>query len=70
MNKIFIVFSLVLVSLLSSCGFLLSPVGEELIVDAADEAVKTEHALVHPSAPVSTPAPITTKEDDVKTSGK
>ena len=53
MNKIFIVFSLVLVSLLSSCGFLLSPVGEELIVDATDDAVKIEHSLVHPSAPVS-----------------
>jgi hypothetical protein len=41
--------------LLSSCGFLLSPVGEELIVDGAEEVIKLEQELVKPAAPKEAP---------------
>jgi hypothetical protein len=42
---------------LSSCGFLLSPVGEELVVDGAEEVIKIEQELTH--KPTNT---MTTKE--------
>lgn len=60
--KYLILFNVALVSLLCSCGFLLSPVGEELVVDAAEEAVKIEESLVKPKVPVSNAAPATPKE--------
>ena len=49
MNKIYILSIPLLSILLTSCGFLLSPVGEELIVDGAQELIKIEEELVHPS---------------------
>lgn len=47
--KNFSILSIPLICLvLTSCGFLLSPAGEELIVDGAEELIKIEEELVHP----------------------
>lgn len=45
MEKNIILFGLFLCVLLTSCAFLKSPFGEELIEDAAEEVIKLEHDL-------------------------
>lgn len=48
MNKFLLFTSLFCITFLCSCGFLLSPIGEELIVDGAEEVIKIEKELTHP----------------------
>lgn len=54
MNKVLLLSSLLCTMLLSSCGFLLSPVGEELIVDGAQEVIKLEQELTHTKTTTTT----------------
>lgn len=69
MNKILSFSSIVCVSLLSSCGFLMSPIGEELIMDGAQEVIKLEQQLTHTTAPtiVKDPVKETSKEPTKET---
>ena len=46
MKKVLLISSFLCTMILSSCGFLLSPVGEELIVDGAQEVMKIEKEVV------------------------
>ena len=46
MNSYSLISYLLCVMILSSCGVLLSPVGEELIIDGAEEVIKIEKELV------------------------
>ena len=65
MNKVLLLSSILCTMLLSSCGFLLSPVGEELIVDGAEEVIKLEQELTHTTTTTTTtkePAKEVTKE--------
>ena len=51
MNKFLLISGLLCTTILSSCGFLLSPVGEELIVDGAEEVIKVEEELTNKTPP-------------------
>jgi len=61
MKKVLLISSFLCTMLLSSCGFLLSPVGEELIVDGAQEIEKIEKEIV---ASANTPTVEKPKEND------
>lgn len=56
MKKVLLISSFLCTMILSSCGFLLSPVGEELVVDGAQEIMKIEKEIVD-----STKAPVVEK---------
>jgi hypothetical protein len=68
MNKFLLLSSLLCTMLLSSCGFLLSPFGEELIVDGAQEVIKLEQELTHTKTTTTTTKE--TEKEPVKETSK
>ncbi len=66
MKKVLLISSFLCTMLLSSCGFLLSPVGEELIADGAGEIVKIEKEIVAAANPPAVEKPKESEKEPVK----
>lgn len=65
MKKLLILSSVTATMCLSSCGFLTSKVGEEIVVDAAQEVIKVEEEVVHPD-PLTPQTPSKTTSTSTK----
>ena len=65
MKKILVLSSVIGCVVLSSCGFLTSKVGEEIVVDCAQEVIKVEQEMTNPPT-VTAPIPSKTTSTSTK----